>query len=73
MIYQLELPDLTLKRLTDIVYVQMWFLRYASLRSTLDQTSCKVYFERHPKFRGRHEEIAQMALAWTESRFSGTT
>lgn len=59
MIYQLNLPELTLKCLTDIVYLQMCFLRYASSRTALDQQSCEKYFSRHPRFRGRHQQIAK--------------
>lgn len=59
MIYQLKLPEVTLKCLTDVVYLQMCFLRYASSRTALDQQSCEKYFSRHPRFRGRHQQIAK--------------
>jgi hypothetical protein len=59
MIYQLNLPELTLKRLTDVVYLQMCFLRYASSRTALDQQSCEKYFSRYPRFRGRHQQITK--------------
>ncbi len=59
MIYQLELPKLTLKRLTDVVYLQMEFLNYASSKPLLDQQSCQDYFSKHPKFSGRQEKIAK--------------
>jgi hypothetical protein len=68
MIHQVELPEITLKRLTDVVYLQMWFLRYASSRTTLDQKSCEDYFSKHPRFWGRHEQIAQWL--WSKRRLS---
>jgi len=66
MIHQVKLPKLTLKRLTDVVYLQMWFLRYASSRTTLDQKSCEDYFRKHPRFRGRHEQITKWL--WSKKR-----
>ncbi|MHC5825110.1 MAG: hypothetical protein ACYT04_56995, partial [Nostoc sp.] len=68
MIYQLKLPELTLKRLTDVVYLQMCFLRYASSRTALDQQSCEKYFSRHPRFRGRHQQIAKWL--WGKQRLT---
>lgn len=68
MIYQLKLPELTLKRLTDVVYLQMCFLRYASSRTALDQQSCENYFSRHPRFRGRHQQIAKWL--WGKQRLT---
>ncbi|MEQ8971828.1 MAG: HNH endonuclease signature motif containing protein [Coleofasciculus sp. C1-SOL-03] len=58
MIYQVELPALTLKRLTDVVYLQMRLLRYAASRETLSRQTCERYLQGYKRFRGRHKQIA---------------
>ncbi len=59
MIYKVELPELTLKRLTDVVYLQMRLLRYASSTSSLSREGCERYLQGYQRFRGRHKEIAK--------------
>lgn len=66
MIYQLKLPELTLRCLTDVIYLQMSFLRYASSRTKLEQQSCEKYFSRHRLFCGRHQQIAKWL--WSKKR-----
>jgi hypothetical protein len=68
MIHQVELHEFILKCLTDVVYLQMWFLEYASSRTALDQESCEDYFSEHPRFHGRHQQIAQWL--WDKSRLN---
>ncbi|MEQ8962372.1 MAG: hypothetical protein RLP02_31345 [Coleofasciculus sp. C2-GNP5-27] len=58
MIYQVELPELTLKRLTDVVYLQMRLLRYAASTETLSRQTCERYLKGYKRFRGRHKQIA---------------
>jgi hypothetical protein len=57
MIHEVHLPPLTLKRLTDVVVLQMWLLLYAASHSTLDPTDCANHLDKCPRFRGRGEKI----------------
>lgn len=59
MIHKVCLPELTLKRLTDVVVLQIWLLFYAVSRQTLDQADCANRLNRCPRFRGRGEKIAK--------------
>ncbi|ACK66973.1 conserved hypothetical protein [Rippkaea orientalis PCC 8801] len=70
MLYRIELPEITLERLTDVVYLQMTLLRYASYRSPsqLNKEDCAVYFEKSQRFRGRHKEIAEWIFRGSTKR-----
>ena len=70
MLYKIILPEITLERLTDVVYLQMTLLRYASYRSPsqLNQGNCEIYFEKSQRFRGRHQDIAEWIFRGTKKR-----
>lgn len=59
MIYKVELPELTLNRLTDVVYLQMRLLRYAASTSSINEKDCDRYLKAYQRFKGRHEQIAR--------------
>lgn len=59
MIYKIELPELTLNRLTDVVYLQMRLLRYAASTSSIKEEDCAHYLKAYKRFKGRHEQIAR--------------
>lgn len=59
MIHQLELPDLTRKRLTDIVMLQLRLLKYAARRKKLTPLGCAKCLNESRRFRGRGDEIAE--------------
>jgi hypothetical protein len=58
MIHQVHLPELTRRRLTDVVMLQLRLLYYAASTATLDAASCAQYLDRHTRFRGRGVQIA---------------
>ncbi|MGE0821918.1 MAG: HNH endonuclease [Candidatus Binatia bacterium] len=66
MIHQVKLPELTRKRLTDVVALQMRLLMYASSVKALDQASCANYLDRCAQFRSRGGQIA--AWLWRSSK-----
>ncbi|MBW4565165.1 MAG: hypothetical protein KME32_29530 [Mojavia pulchra JT2-VF2] len=68
MIHDVYLPELTRKRLTDIVVLQIWLLFYAASNSTLDQTNCGDRLNRCPRFSGRGDKIAKWIWQAAESR-----
>ena len=69
MIHQVALPDLTRKRLTDVVILQMRLLHYAATTTSPDQAGCANYLDRCARFRGRGSQIA--AWIWkASSRYS---
>ena len=59
MIHEVTLPRTTLDRLTDIVVLQMWLLRYAASTPSPSQTGCATHLERYRGFRGRGDRIAR--------------
>jgi hypothetical protein len=59
MIHQVHLPDLTRKRLTDVVMLQLRLLCYAASTTTCAETSCAQYLDQHARFRGRGAQIAR--------------
>ncbi|MEH1907941.1 HNH endonuclease signature motif containing protein [Nostoc sp.] len=59
MIYKVDLPELTLNRLTDVVYLQMRLLRYAASTSSINEEDCARYLKAYKIFKGRHEQIAR--------------
>ena len=61
MIHQVLLPEITRKRLTDVVALQVVLLTYVATRDTLNEASCTTYLDRCARFRGRGAQIA----AWT--------
>lgn len=67
MIHDVNLPEITRKRLTDVVVLQIWLLFYAACNSTLDQAVCGDRLNKCPNFRGRGEKIAKWIWA-SESR-----
>ena len=58
MIHQVYLPEITRKRLTDVVALQMLLLSYAASRDTLNEANCTIYLDRCVRFRGRSAQIA---------------
>ena len=58
MIHQVFLPEITRKRLTDVVALQVLLLTYAATRDTLNEASCTTYLDRCARFRGRGAQIA---------------
>ena len=58
MIHQVHLPDVTRRRLTDVVMLQLRLLRYAALTATPDIASCAAYLDQYARFRGRGMQIA---------------
>lgn len=58
MIHALELPDITLKRLLDVVYLQMLLLYHAAGRSTIDEASVADYLRKKLPS-SRSKEIAR--------------
>jgi hypothetical protein len=58
MIHQVFLPEITRKRLTDVVALQMLLLAYAATRDTRNEASCTTYLDRCARFRGRGAQIA---------------
>lgn len=65
MIHQVFLPDVTRKRLTDVVMLQIRLLSYAASTALPDQTSCAHYLDQCARFRGRGSQIA--AWLWRGS------
>lgn len=59
MIHPVELPDLTRKRLTDLVMLQLRLLKYAANKKTLKKTDCARFLNKSRRFRGRGAEIAK--------------
>jgi len=59
-IHQVHLPDVTRRRLTDVVLLQLRLLRHAALTTTPDAASCALYLDRCARFRGRGVQI----VAW---------
>ncbi|HYW21446.1 MAG TPA: hypothetical protein VE956_19525 [Nodularia sp. (in: cyanobacteria)] len=57
MIHEVHLSPLTLKRLTDVVVLQMWLLLYAASHSTVEETDCANRLDKCPRFRGRGKKI----------------
>jgi len=57
-IHQVHLSDVTRRRLTDVVMLQLRLLRYAALTATPDAASCARYLDRCARFRGRGTQIA---------------
>jgi 5-methylcytosine-specific restriction endonuclease McrA len=66
MIYQVFLPEITRKRLTDVVALQVLLLTYAATRDTLNEASCTTYLDRCARFRGRGAQVA--AWIWHAPR-----
>jgi hypothetical protein len=66
MIHQVFLPEITRKRLTDVVALQVLLLTYAATRDTLNEASCTTYLDRCARFRGRGAQIA--AWIWRAPR-----
>jgi hypothetical protein len=58
MIHQVFLPEITRKRLTDVVALQMLLITYAATRDTLNEASCTTHLDRCARFRGRGAQIA---------------
>jgi hypothetical protein len=58
MIHQVYLPEITRKRLTDVVALQMLLLTYAASRGTVNEASCTTYLDRCARFRERGPQIA---------------
>jgi len=58
-IHQVHLPDVTRRRLTDVVRLQVRLLHYAALTATPDATSCAHYLDQSIRFRGRGTQIAR--------------
>jgi hypothetical protein len=59
MIHPVELPDLTRKRLTDLVMLQLRLLKYAANTKTLKETDCAKFLNKSRRFRGRGAGIAK--------------
>jgi hypothetical protein len=66
MIHQVFLPDVTRKRLTDVVMLQLRLLSYAASTALPDQISCAHYLDQCARFRGRGSQIA--TWLWRGSR-----
>ena len=66
MIHQVFLPEITRKRLTDVVALQLLLLTYAGTRDSLNEASCTTYLDRCARFRGRGTQIA--AWIWRAPR-----
>jgi hypothetical protein len=66
MIHQLFLPEITRKRLTDVVDLQVLLLTFAATRDALNEASCTTYLDRCARFRGRGAQIA--AWIWRALR-----
>lgn len=60
MIHPVFLPDVTRKRLTDVVMLQLRLLSYAASTAVLEEASCARYLDRCARFRGRGSRI----VAW---------
>jgi hypothetical protein len=58
MIHQVFLPEITRRRLTDVIALQVLLLTYAASRDTLNEASCTTYLDRCARFRGRGAQIA---------------
>jgi hypothetical protein len=59
MIYRIALSDLTRKRFTDIVMLQLRLLNYAAGRRKLTENGCADFLNKSRRFRGRGEQIAR--------------
>lgn len=59
MLYQLKLPDETLRALTQAVRVQMALLRYAATAGTLIPAGCEMAIDADPGLAGRGAAVAQ--------------
>jgi hypothetical protein len=59
MIHQVYLPDVTRRRLTDVVMLQLRLLYYAASSATLDEASCAQHLDHHARFRRRGTQIAR--------------
>jgi hypothetical protein len=70
MLYKIILSDIIRERLTDVVYLQMELLCYASYYSHLElnKENCEIHFEKSPRFRGRHQDIAEWIFRGTKKR-----
>jgi hypothetical protein len=66
MIHQVHLPELTRRRLTDVVMLQLRLLYYAASTAALDEASCAQYLDQHARCRGRGSQIA--AWLWRAPR-----
>ena len=66
MIHQVFLPEITRKRLTDVIALQVLLLTYAATRDALNEASCTTYLDRCARFRGRGAQIA--AWIWRAPR-----
>jgi hypothetical protein len=58
MIHALELPDITLKRLLDVVLLQMHLLFHAAEEQVIDEKSVELYLRKKALFKSRSKEIA---------------
>ena len=58
MIHQVSLPELTRKRLTDVLVLQMRLLLYAAGTASLNQSDCANHLDRRRRFQGRGADIA---------------
>jgi hypothetical protein len=58
MLYKLILPDSIRDKLTDVVYLQISLLLYASQTQELNKNDCIEYFRKLKRFKGRHQQIA---------------
>jgi hypothetical protein len=68
MLYKLNLPDTIREQLTDVVYLQIALLLYASKSSELTKYECIEYFNKLKRFQGRHQQIADWIWRTEDSK-----
>lgn len=71
MLYKLILPDSIRDKLTDVVYLQISLLLYASQTEELNKDNCVEYFRKLKRFNGRHQQIANWI--WNTEKKTGDT
>lgn len=71
MLYKLILPDSIREQLTDVVYLQISLLLYASQTEQLNKNDCIEYFRKLKRFNGRHQQIADWI--WNTEKKAGDT
>lgn len=72
MLHEVRLPEITRKRLTDVVVLQVWLLFYAASKPSLSDTDkgdCARQLNKCPRFAGRAAQITNW-LWDAESRWS---